>query len=92
MNTLMIYKGTLLNEQKMPSLEKYIEIQKAEALLKNILLNPSSFSYTKIISKRMIFLRNFNIEKKLYPLLQSKYYWEGDMVYDIVERKDTSKS
>jgi len=92
MNTLRVYKGTLLNEQHMPPLEKYIEIQKAEALLKHILLNPSNFSYTKIISKRMIFLRNFNIEKKLYPLLKSKYYWEGDMVYDIVERKDTSKS
>jgi len=25
-------------------------------------------------------------------VLKSKYYWEGDMVYDIVERKDTSKS
>jgi len=91
-NTLLIYEGTLLNEQNISSLEKYIEIQKVEALLKNILLNPSSFSYTKIISKRMIFLRNFNIEKKLYPLLKSKYYWDGDNVYDIVERKDTKKS
>ena len=85
MNTIMIYKATLLN-QKYASLKEKKQLKKAEALINNILVNSSSSSQENIIGNNMILLRNFNIEDRLYPLLKSKYYWEDGLAYDIVER------
>lgn len=85
MDTLMIYKGTLLN-QKYVSLKAKKQLKKAEALINNILVDPSISPQEDIIGNNMILLRNLNIEERLYPLLKSKYYWEDGLAFDIVER------
>ncbi len=86
MNTLMIYRGTLLNESHISLEEKEAKMKKAEALLNNILVDSPSSTQNNGIGENTIFLRNLGIEERLYPLLKSKYYWEDGVVYDIVRK------
>ena len=79
-DTIMIYQGTLYDAENISVKEKEEKLKKAEALLISIL--ESSFTHPNIKnpSKDILLLTNFNIEKRLYPLLKAKYYWEDGLM------------
>ncbi len=78
--TIMIYQGTLYDAEHISLKDKEEKLKKAEALLINVLEGSFTPSHIKNVSKDMLFLKNLNIEKRLYPLLKAKYYLEDGLI------------